>query len=96
MEGSVFFPSVTICSSNQIRFVPQQISQDNKVVSRVTFLKEIGIYTNQTKKSLLLKNFYTGNETMSLEDNQMSKDLVETAPVQEEFCKYMKHTGVQS
>ena len=62
-------------------------------LARVTFLKAIGIFTDQTKKSLLLKNFYTGNKTMSSEDNNMSKQLVETELVQKEFCKYMRHTG---
>ena len=62
-------------------------------LARLTFLKAIGIFTEQRKKSLLLRNFFTGNETMSLQDNLESKELVETALVQQEFCKYMKHTG---
>ena len=63
-------------------------------LARLTFLKAIGIYTDEIKKSLLLRNFYIGNKTMSLEDNNNSKQIMETAEVQEEFCKFMKHTGL--
>ena len=93
LDDNVFFPSVTICSLNQIRFAHITVSWHSTFLARMTFLKAIGIFTDQRKKSLLLRNFYTGNETMSLEDNNMSKQLVETELVQKEFCKYMKHTG---
>ena len=63
-------------------------------MARLTFLKAIGIYTDEIKKSLLLRNFFIGNKTMSLEDNNNSKQIMEKAEVQEEFCKFMKHTGL--
>ena len=63
-------------------------------MARLTFLKAIGIYTDEIKKSLLLRNFYIGNKTMSPQDNDNSKQIMETAEVQEEFCKFMKHTGL--
>ena len=96
LDDNVFFPSVTICSSNQIRLAhsTQLLGTLHSThLARLTFLKAIGIFTEQRKKSLLLRNFYTGNATMSLQDNLESKELVETALVQQEFCKYMKHTG---
>ena len=64
------------------------------MLARLTFLKAIGIYTDEIKKSLLLRNFFIGNKTMSLEDNNNSKQIMEKAEVQEEFCKFMKHTGL--
>ena len=63
------------------------------VFARITFLKAIGIYTNQTQKSLLLKYFFTGNKTMTLKDIITAKELVHSELFQEEFCRFFLFTG---
>ena len=62
-------------------------------LARLTFLKAIGIYTNQTQKSLLLKYFFTGNKTMTSKDMHTAKELVETELFQKEFCSFILYTG---
>ena len=63
------------------------------VFARITFLKAIGIYTNQTQKSLLLKYFFTGNKTMTSKDMLTAKELVQSELFQKEFCRFIFHTG---
>jgi hypothetical protein len=102
--SEVYFPSVTICSANQMRWGKciQTDSLSTGPVCRNTFLQATGLLSppprsvaNETFKSLITTNYFTGNATTS-PNYEFAADFIELPSVQEQFCKFLLHTGQSS
>ena len=78
---NVFYPSVTVCNTNQIRD---------------SFWRAIGI-TSKTdpRRRLFVSTFFTGSkESLTMKENIEMKTLIDSAQFQKAYCDYFLHTSM--
>ena len=90
----VFFPSITVCSRNQVRLIPTFYRfLRHFFIFRNTFWTTVNL-TDRVKKKMVLENFFTGREKPLTDTETASMiDIMKSEKVQKEFCDYLIHTG---
>ena len=101
---NIYFPSVTVCNMNQIRFVHEKmilLISVSEIKIKVTFLwfcresfwLSINVTQNNYRKDIL--NYFIKGKSTSFSKNELSKskEMLDSPQFQSEFCDYLIHTG---
>ena len=101
---NIYFPSVTVCNMNQIRFVHEKmilLISVSEIKIKVTFLwfcresfwLSINVTQNNYRKDIL--NYFIKGKSTSFSKKELSKskEMLDSPQFQSEFCDYLIHTG---
>ena len=97
----MFYPSVTVCNMNQIRWrlgsCVNWMRYLPKLNYRDSFWRNIGIEDKtDPRRKKFVKTYFTGSaEPSTKEEDAEMEAILNSPPFQEAFCNYLIHTSME-